>query len=268
MRRVGPHLRPGLLAGAIMVASGLAASAVTASAADLPVPGAPPAAPAYRPVIYDWSGIYVGGQVGAGTMSDTFTQLTTTALFNAGATTRTNPWSVVGGAEAGFNIEFAPVVVGFEGTWTSSYLSGTQTTASLLPTISINDTSASHWYATATGRVGYAANDILFYVKGGAAWMRVTYTEAPAAGGIMSMQSINDTRTGWTVGGGIEYGLNENLSLKVEYDFYDFGTKNYGFNNLSYTPVGGAITAVALPASIQSVASLVTAGVNYRFNWH
>src|ERR1700735_56872 len=119
---------PGLLVGFVVAASTVAASilATPAFAADLPLPGPAPVAPAYRPVIYDWSGIYVGGLVGAGMMNDTFTQTTTTPLLNAGTATKTNPWSVVGGPEAGFNIEFAPVVIGVEGTWTASYLSGTQ----------------------------------------------------------------------------------------------------------------------------------------------
>ncbi len=261
MRRLGPGLLVGVIATVF---------AVAASAADMPVPGAGPAynpPPAYHPAIYDWSGIYFGGQVGAGMMNDTFTQSTTTALLNAGTAIQTNPWAVVGGGDAGFNIEFAPVVIGFEGTWMASAQSGTQVQPSLSPTISVNETSASHWYATATGRIGYAANDVLLYAKGGAAWMRVTYTEQTAAGAIMAMQSINDTRSGFTVGGGIEYGLNENLSLKLEYDFLDFGTKNYNFNNLSFTPVGGVPTAVALPASVKSVTNMLTAGVNYRFNW-
>ena len=261
---------PGLLVGFVVAASTVAASilATPAFAADLPLPGPAPVAPAYRPVIYDWSGIYVGGLVGAGMMNDTFTQTTTTALLTAGSATKTNPWGLIGGPEAGINVEFAPVVIGIEGTWTASSFTGTQVTPSLLPTISVNDTSASHWYATATGRIGYAANDILFYVKGGAAWMRATYTEQTAAGGIMAMQSINDTRSGFTVGGGFEYGLNENLSLKLEYDFLDFGTKTYSFNNLSYTPFGGALTAVALPAAVKSMTNIVSLGVNYRFNWH
>ncbi len=258
------------MAASAMAASAMAASAVAASAADLPVPGAPPVVPAYRPAIYDWSGIYVGGQVGGATMNDIFTAQTTTALLNAGTETRTNPWSVVGGGEAGLNIEFAPVVVGLEGTWTSSYLSGTQVQTAIPANTSINATSASHWYATATGRVGYAANDLLFYVKGGAAWVRVTYSEQPYSfNGYNVQQSINDTRTGFTVGGGFEYGLNENLSLKIEYDFFDFGSQSYNFNALSFQPVAGGTTPVpAFPVGIKSISNMITAGVNYRFNWH
>ena len=53
---------------------------------------------------------------------------------------------------------------------------------------------------------------------------------------------------------GIEFGLVENLSAKVEYDFYDFGSKNYNF---------AAIT----PVSVRSNLHTLTAGLNYKFNW-
>jgi len=257
---------PGLLVGFVVAASALATAAY---AADMPVPAAPAYyPPAYRPVIYDWTGIYIGGQLGGATMNDTFTQQTTTALLTAGTATKTNPSSVVGGGEAGFNIEFAPVVVGFEGTWTASYLSGTQIQTSISPGASVYTTSASHWYATATGRIGYAANDMLFYVKGGAAWMRVTYSEQPYSfNGFNVLQSISNTRTGFTVGGGFEYGMTENLSLKLEYDFFDFGSRNYNFNNLSFQSVAGGTTPVVMPVAVKSLSNMLTVGLNYRFNW-
>jgi opacity protein-like surface antigen len=52
---------------------------------------------------------------------------------------------------------------------------------------------------------------------------------------------------------GLEYGLTENLSAKFEYDFLDFGTKTYNFT--------------ATPVSIRSDLSMLTLGLNYRFNW-
>jgi hypothetical protein len=42
-------------------------------------------------------------------------------------------------------------------------------------------------------------------------------------------QVLIDNRTGFTVGTGIEFGLVENLSGKIEYDFYDFGSKKLQF---------------------------------------
>jgi len=69
----------------------------------------------------------------------------------------------------------------------------------------------------------------------------------------VTTQNISDTRTGFTVGVGIEFGLVENLSGKIEYDFYDFGSKNYNF--------------VITPVSVSSSLHALTVGLNYRFNW-
>ena len=266
MRRISP----GLLVGCVVAASALATAA---AAADLPVPAAPAyAPPVYRPVIYDWTGIYGGINVGGGVLNDVVTNTTTTALLNAGTQTKLSPFAVVGGAQAGFNIEFAPFVIGAEGTFDWSDISGTQVTPSLQPTISENSTSTPKWYATATAKAGFAANDFLFYAKGGAAWMNVHYIQSVAGGIVQSTQSITDTRSGFTVGGGVEFGMTENLSARLEYDFLDFGTKTYNFNNLGFNTAGAAVgtplTPVgAAPMSIKSVTQLITVGLNYRFNW-
>jgi outer membrane immunogenic protein len=239
----------------------------------MPIPAAPAYyPPAYHPVVYDWTGIYGGIHVGGGVLNDVVTNTTTTALLNAGTQTKLSPFAVVGGAQAGFNIEFAPFVIGAEGTFTWSDISGTQVTPSLQPTISENSTSTPKWYATATGRAGFAANDFLFYAKGGAAWMNVHYIQNVAAGIVQSTQSITDTRSGFTVGGGVEFGMTENLSARLEYDFLDFGTKTYNFNNLGFNAAGAAAGTPqtpngAAPMSIKSFTQLITVGLNYRFNW-
>jgi outer membrane immunogenic protein len=263
MRRISS----GLLVGFVVAASALATAA---SAADLPVPAAP--APVYRPVIYDWTGIYGGINVGGGVLNDVVTNNTTTALLNAGTQTKLSPFSVVGGAQAGFNYQIQQVVLGAEGTFTWSNISGTQVTPSLVPTVSENSVSTPQWYATATAKAGFAANDFLFYAKGGAAWMGVHYTQNVVAGVFQSGQTIVDTRSGFTVGGGVEFGMTENLSARLEYDFLDFGTKTYNFNNLGFNAAGAAagtpLTPVgAAPMSIKSVTQLITVGLNYRFNW-
>jgi outer membrane immunogenic protein len=264
------RLSPGLLVGLAVAASALATAA---SAADMPVPAAPAyTPPVYRPVIYDWTGIYGGVHVGAGVLDDVVTNTTTTALLNAGTQTKLSPFSMVGGAQAGFNIEFAPFVLGAEGTFTWSNISGTQVTPSLQPTLSENSVSNPQWYATATGKAGFAANDFLFYAKGGAAWMGVHYTQNVVAGILESRQTVVDTRSGFTVGGGVEWGLTESLSARLEYDFLDFGTKTYGFNNLGFNPAGSAMGTPLTPngpapMSIKSFTQLISVGLNYRFNW-
>jgi outer membrane immunogenic protein len=93
---------------------------------------------------------------------------------------------VLGGAQIGANYEFAPWVVGIEGSWTDSTISGsTLITCSACPTLGtpaatvVQERFTSHalWFAAVAGRAGYAANDWLFYAKAGGAWMHVSYTE-------------------------------------------------------------------------------------------
>jgi outer membrane immunogenic protein len=235
-----------------------------ALAADLGVPGRsyyPPPPPA----IYDWTGIYVGGHIGGGILVDSVSQNGVSAGgFNLANTGNLRPAGVIGGAQVGANYEFAPWVVGIEGSWTDSAIDGNTligcTGACAIGTTHIAQerfTSQAEWFAALTGRFGYAANDWLFYAKAGGAWMNVRYTEdlltvgAPVTA---VTQVITDNRTGFTVGAGIEFGLVENLSGKIEYDFYDFGSRNYNFN---------AITPVSVSPNLHTI----IVGLNYKFNW-
>ncbi len=247
------------LASAIwsFVLCGFAVTAVPAQAADMGVPSRsyyPPLPPA----IYDWTGIYLGGHIGGGILVDSVSQNGFSAggvnLLSSG---NLRPAGVIGGAQVGANYEFAPWVVGIEGTWTNSAINGNTligTTAGTTPQIRF--TSQDQWFAALTGRVGYAANDWLFYAKAGGGWMHVRYTEdlLNPGGVTTATQVFTDNRTGFTVGAGIEFGLVENLSGKIEYDFYDFGSKNYNFNLI--TPVG-----------VNSNLHTIIVGLNYRFNW-
>jgi len=240
---------------ASLVLCGFAVMAAPAQAADMGVPSRsyyPPLPPA----IYDWTGIYVGGHIGGGMLTDSVSQ-NGAATFNLLSSGHLRPAGVIGGAQLGANYEFAPWVVGIEGTWTDSAISGNTligTTSGGFPQERF--TSQAQWFAALTGRVGYAANDWLFYAKAGGGWMHVRYTEdlLVPGGATATTQVFTDNRTGFTVGAGIELGLVENLSAKIEYDFYDFGSKNYNFN---------AIT----PVSVSSNLHTLVVGLNYKFNW-
>lgn len=248
---------------------GFAAAAVPAQAADMGVPARssyyPPPPP---PAIYDWTGIYVGGHIGGGILVDSISQNgVSTGGFNLANTGNLRPAGVIGGAQIGANYEFAPWVVGVEGSWTDSAISGPTVVGctgaggcvfvpSNSPIVSERFTSAAHWLAAVTGRAGYAANDWLFYAKAGGAWMHVSYTEdlLTLGGFTAATQVMSDNRTGFVVGAGIEIGLVENISAKIEYDFYDFGSKNYNFNFVT-------------PVSVKSDVHTLTVGLNYKFNW-
>jgi len=250
MRRVSPGLVVALALTAV-------AFCPPARAADMPTPAQSyyPAAP-LPPAVYDWTGIYIGGNVGVGLLSDRFTPIgvgTQTPGVPLDST-KVGPVGVIGGAQAGVNFEWAPWVIGAEVSWDSSAITGSGTVPDADFT-SESSTSNPQWFATATGRFGWASNDLLFYAKGGVARMHVSYTQVLVTGGFAGpSQSIVDNRTGFTAGGGIEYAFTENFSGRLEYDFMDFGTKDYpGF--------------VLTPVSVRSNLSTLTAGINYRFNW-
>jgi outer membrane immunogenic protein len=152
------------------------------------------------------------------------------------------------------NFEWAPWVIGAEVSWDSSNITGSANANDSDGTTQERTTSNPQWIGAVTGRFGWASNDLLFYVKGGGALMHVNYTQDLLTPTVQQTQSIADNRSGFTAGAGIEYAMTENLSARFEYDFYDFGTKDYpGF---TLTPI-----------SIKSYLHTVTVGVNYRFNW-
>jgi outer membrane immunogenic protein len=255
MKRLGLGLLTSVMAATAFAP--LAAFAPPADAADLPVgPIAPAPAPVYRPALYDWTGIYFGGHVGAGLLDDTISQ-SGVAATPITSSADIHPAGLIGGGQVGANYEFAPWVVGIEGSWTSTAFTGATTVGTTNVVFPFEkSTNSPKWIAAATGRVGYAADSLLLYVKGGGAWMKVDYTQdLLVPGGLTGpSQTITDTRSGFTAGVGVEYGLTENFSAKLEYDFYDFGTQTY--NGFVQTPV-----------SIKSDMHVVSFGLNYRFNW-
>jgi outer membrane immunogenic protein len=239
--------------------SGIAALGLVALAFAAPVRAADlPVAPAYYPpkvfpppAIYNWTGVYLGGNLGADFLADRINQVGSTFLTGPA---NSSPVGLIGGGQFGFNYQFSNVVVGAEATISATNTSGSgrvPDTAGFTNSF----TSAPRWLATATGRLGFANNDWLFYGKGGAAIMHTDYTETilGPGGGTFFSSALNDNRTGFVAGLGIEYGLTENVSARAEYEFFDFGSKTYNFP--------------APAASIRSDLSMVTVGVNYRFTF-
>lgn len=218
---------------ALLATTGFVAIATaTASAADLPRRPVYKAPPAPIAQIYDWTGFYIGGHLGGAWSSEEAT------LVGTGSTAGLDPSGFLAGGQIGVNWQNGNWVLGIEGdlSWTNA--DGSSTLAG-------NTIRSDHnWYATATGRIGYAWNNWLAYVKGGAAWMDADYSLV----GI----TASDTRTGWTVGTGLEWGVAPNWSAKVEYNYMDFGTDRF-----------------ALPAStdIDTQVHAVKFGLNYRFPW-
>ena len=232
--------------GGLALAAGAGLSIGAATAADLPVRVAPPTVPpvAYVQPVYNWSGFYVGGHIGGGfadsSWSDPFT----------GANKTVNKLGFLGGGQVGANIQFNALVLGVEGdfSWTGLGLKGTGTD-------SIGNTigTTTNWTSTVTGRVGAAFDRLLVYGKGGVAFAQDQSSQTDLGANTASTTFM---RTGWTAGAGLEYGLSQNWSAKIEYDYLGFGSKALNFS----TPLQPAYTTNA-NLNVQEV----KAGLNFRF---
>jgi outer membrane immunogenic protein len=190
----------------------------TAWAADLPVkapldPGLAVAAPA------SWQGIYVGGHVGYGWGSTRITELVPYAFCNTGdpCRLRYDFSGPLGGAQIGFNVQSGPLVFGAEAD--VSWSGMRRTIQNPFGPVVANESFSTKmdWFGTGRARLGYASSSWLPYVTGGFAFARIEnrYTDPPdsAVG--------SGTKWGWTVGGGVEYALQSNWSVRAEYLYVD-----------------------------------------------
>lgn len=238
----------GLIYGAVgLVAVSFTSAAV---AADLPArmyAKAPPPVAA----VYNWSGCYVGGNGGGLWSRNNW------ALPDMGglpvSSHDVDSW--LAGIQGGCNYQFnGGWVVGIQGDYDWSDGTGSSPHATF-PTLT--DQSHISGLGSVTGRVGYAWDRFLGYVKGGGAWERNDYLQFfPATGATFATNST--TRDGWTVGIGGEYAFTNNLTGFIEYDYYDFGN-----DNLTFATVGGTFPHI----TISERQSVVKGGLNWKFDW-
>jgi outer membrane immunogenic protein len=240
-----------------------------ALAADIATRAPPPAAPVYQ--VYSWTGFYVGLEAGGGWASSTSTVVTSisrTANNPPGTVFPSQDYSgALGGFYGGYNYQFNQFVVGIDGDWTWAGLTTSDSVVAVLPPHDIafrND--KIDWVATATGRVGYAVDKWLFFGKGGWAWAQFsgsTNDQSPTGVGVASSTS-QETRDGWTAGGGLEYAVTPNVVFKLEGDYVKFNTANFNTNE---TIVAGANKGlvVALGRSATSDLTMFKGGIEYKF---
>ena len=167
------------------------------------------------------------------------------------AATTASSW--LGGVQAGCNYQVGGWVFGIQGDYDWTNASSSNANA-LFPLIT--DSSKVKSLSSVTGRVGYAWDRFLGYVKGGGAWEQDEYTFSGTFLGVPLTSTTSDTRSGWTVGIGGEYAFTNNLSGFIEYDYYSFGT-----HTVNFPTIAGAL----LPVDIKDNKSVLKIGVNWKF---
>jgi outer membrane immunogenic protein len=207
-----------LLVTASLIALGAAAPAVAADLAARPYTKAP----AMVAAIYDWSGFYIGINGGGASAHTTWDQ---TALLVGGEGSHNATGGTVGG-QVGYRWQSANFVFGVEGQGNWADFSGDN--VSLLN--AQRNRTRIDAFGLITGQVGYAWNNILLYVKGGAAVVSDKYDVFNLAGA--NLASANDTRWGGTIGAGLEVGFAPNWSVGVEYNHIFLSDKDVTFVGL------------------------------------
>jgi opacity protein-like surface antigen len=218
----------------------LLASVASASASDMgrPMPVPPP----YILPLYNWSGFYVGANLGGAwndtTLNDSFTG------FQIGNSSS----GVIGGGQLGYNWQSGPLMLGAEWMFDGTSLSASRTVGFLQGAANTN------WLTTFAGRLGWVSNNWLFYGKGGGGWADASVTLTNLANG--TQLSNSHTSAGWLAGAGIEYGITPNWTLKFEYDY--LGMNTWTANSTLFAPNADR---VSVKPNIQTF----IVGANFKF---
>ncbi|KRR00576.1 outer membrane protein [Bradyrhizobium valentinum] len=237
-----------LLVTASLIALGAAAPAVAADLAARPYTKAPPMVAA----VYDWSGFYIGANGGWGTSRSCWDFLPVAGgVANDGC--HDADGGTIGG-QVGYRWQAGTWVFGVEAQGNWADFKGSNV-AIFDPRF--RNESRVDAFGLFTGQVGYAANNVLFYVKGGAAVTSNEYRSFAVATNALAGVTGDDTRWGGVVGVGIEYGFAPNWSFGVEYNHLFMQDRTYTFTN----PAGGFFANERISQDVD----LVTARLNYKF---
>ena len=198
---------------------------------------------------FDWSGLYAGGHVGYGVANARNTLSDPLAASGSDGTRRG-----VGGLQVGYNYLLpSHVLLGVEADFSSPYFFETDDVL-WSRTRTNGNTLVEHldYVATLRARIGYTAGNTLIYGTGGFAWSQARIIETPGV--------INDddkklaTRTGWTIGGGIERAIATDWTARFEYLYDKFGS-----------------ASVTMPSGASATSNLdihmVRIGINRKLRW-
>ena len=254
-----------LLAGVTLLAL---TGTQAALAADLP-PGVvyPGLAPRFT-----FTGFYVGGTIGGAQGGSKYLETPAGAFGIAAAgvaeagTSSASPRGVIGGLEAGYDWQFGMFVLGFEtdfSGWDMSASSGETGAGDPLIVggeFSSTASVSSNWLFTARPRLGIANGNMLTYLTGGLAVSNFSFSESVllAGTGPALAGSVSTTAVGWVAGGGVEYALSWNWSIKAEYLYVSFA-------NQTASQTVPTVPALTGTATANLNASIARAGFNYRF---
>jgi len=251
----------------------LAAAAVPAA-----LPTTPAASPAPAPASngYHWTGIYVGAHIGGawGNADTNVDPLPDAATFINLQPSRLHPdpSGIIGGGQIGANWQHNIFVLGAEFDISGTGMDGRQTVSPIIqndgtPFPGNGNHITSHqdttWLASFRPRVGVTLGSrFLVYGTAGVAFGHVNYsadTDFRPTGSENYPAAVEDTKTGWIAGGGVEVGLHKHWSVRGEYLHYDLGDKQVTVD------ANPPLPPFQVHYKWQTTANIFNVGVNFRF---
>jgi outer membrane immunogenic protein len=223
---------------------------------------------------YSWTGFYIGVNVGYG-WGDAATHFeplpSATSFINLDPTTRQpDPAGIFGGGQLGYNFQLGKFVLGAEADFQGSDMEGTEKTSPIVqfigapnnPGTFLEAHEKTDWFGTFRFRVGFTPFcRLLVYGTGGLAYGNVNYsatTDFTTNRGPIYHSSFDNTKVGWTAGGGLEYALTHRWSVKVEYLYYDLGDESSTANASDGRPF-------QVRYNWETTANTVKGGLNFKF---
>jgi outer membrane immunogenic protein len=175
-----------------------------------PPPPPPPSVAHLRPASYDWTGGYVGAYAAVACVDGIMTDVpTNTRFLNAGC-------GALGGALAGYNIQMDQIVFGLEANV------GVPTNITAAPVGSGDFNYRYDYIGHLNARVGWALDDTLFFLQGGGAYGLGHLTDLVST----TPTDMQAGKWGWSIGGGIETAVTDNMRLRMDYLFTKFYDTN------------------------------------------
>jgi outer membrane immunogenic protein len=194
-----------------------------------------------------WTGCYIGANIGGAWANIEATDVRT------GATVSPNNSGFAGGGQFGCDYQMGQWVVGIRNIIDGTSINNGATISDALFSGTIN--SHLHWFDALTARGGYLVQpNLLLYAQGGAAWSSWD-AKAFNSSGVQVGEISGGTRTGWTVGGGVEWMFAPHWSAFLEYNFMGFGTRSAAFGGC------GGNCILSAKGDLQNV----LIGLNYKF---
>jgi outer membrane immunogenic protein len=226
-----------------------------APAADLPAKVYQKAPPV---TVYDWSGFLVGVNAGGGSARKCWTN-----TFAGGAPTIpavsegcNDATGTLLGGQVGYRWQWSNWVFGVEAEGDWANMTGANASL-LLVAPQVTNQSKINALGLFTGQIGYAWNNVLWFVKGGAAVTSEKFNGIDTASGTI-LDQATETRWGSAVGTGIEVGFGPNWSVAFEYTHLFMGTRTINF-------YGVPATILSRTESVQQDADIGLLKVNYHF---